>query len=174
VRFYSFLVLWFGVQINKKGLGDGSMSNKLEFKLLSENAKIPQRAHAADAGLDLVAVSKDSEDFRYVEYGTGLAVNIPDGYVGLLFPRSSVSLYMMGLANSVGVIDSGYTGEIKLRFRKFYGKSEQFDYLIGDKVGQLVILKLPEFEVLCVDEFSDLNNVNKVKVRGDGGFGSSN
>jgi dUTP pyrophosphatase len=91
---------------------------KIKIKKLHENAVIPSYAMPGDAGMDLVAVSAvihSSGD--YIEYGTGIAIEIPEGYVGLLFPRSSLTKTKLILGNHVGVIDSGYRGEIKLRFK---------------------------------------------------------
>ena len=85
---------------------------KVKIKRLNENAVIPAYAHVTDAGLDLTATSKNIEGNRVIIYGTGLAVEIPEGYVGLIFPRSSNSKKNLLLTNSVGVIDSGYRGEI--------------------------------------------------------------
>jgi dUTP pyrophosphatase len=85
---------------------------KVNIKKLDEKAVIPKYAKNGDAGLDLVAISRKETD-NYIEYGTGLAIEIPDGFVGLLFPRSSISKMGLSLANSVGVVDSGYRGGIK-------------------------------------------------------------
>lgn len=88
---------------------------KLKIKKLDEKAVVPSYAKEGDAGFDLTAVSVINAN-DYIEYGTGLAVEIPVGYVGLIFPRSSVTSKDLMLKNSVGVIDSGYRGEIKFRF----------------------------------------------------------
>lgn len=140
---------------------------RVYFKKLEENAVVPKYAKPGDAGLDLVATSVsswfDSRLNGYIEYGTGLAVAIPDGYVGLIFPRSSISNTELTLANSVGVIDSGYRGEIMCRFR--FTTAEKV-YKPGDRICQLVILPYPEVQVV---ETTDLEDT----VRGTGGFGSS-
>jgi len=133
----------------------------LKFKKLDEAAVIPSRAHESDAGLDLVATSLAKTD-DYWEYGTGLAMSIPSGMVGLLFPRSSISKTSHSLRNSVGVIDSGYRGEIKLRMSVPSGKL----YEVGDKIGQLIILEMPILEIEEVDELED-------SARNEGGFGST-
>lgn len=141
-------------------------SNKLKvrFKKLVESAHIPSKAHPTDAGFDLVATSRSYSMDKFSEYGTGLAVEIPEGYVGLLFPRSSISKYGLQLANSVGVIDPGYLGEIKLRF---YSKCKTSGmYLVGDKIGQLIIMPYPTVEF---EECEDLEESD----RGVGGFGST-
>lgn len=152
---------------------------EVKFKRLDENAVVPNYASEGDAGLDLVATSKEwSKDHGFVEFGTGLAIEIPKGYVGLIFPRSSISKTKYTLANSVGVIDSGYRGEVKFRF--FLNSAAMFnlddesrntftkiaEYNIGDKIGQLIIMPYPAIEPVEVDELSDTQ-------RGERGFGST-
>lgn len=140
--------------------------SKLELKIkkLHPDAVIPCYAKAGDAGMDLVAVSEEwNKNNTMVTYDTGLSVEIPEGYVGLLFPRSSVSKTTLNLANSVGVIDSGYRGSLMLKFRYL----EEGDvYEVGDRVAQLVIMKLPLVEIIEVNELSS-------SERGEGGFGST-
>ena len=116
---------------------------------------------------------------------TGLLFEIPEGYVGLIFPRSSNSKKDLLLCNSVGVIDSGYRGEIKLRYKKIVNPSEEKTnilqniftnsstliyeierYEVGDKVGQIMIIPIPFVEFTEVSELSQTD-------RGDGGFGST-
>ena len=136
---------------------------KIKFKKLNKRAEIPFYAKDGDAGMDLVATTLVRTG-KFSEYGTDLAMEIPKGYVGLLFPRSSISKTDHFLRNSVGVIDSGYRGEIKLRMSiPALGEAE---YLIGDKVGQLILMKLPWVEIEEVEELSDTD-------RGEGGFGST-
>lgn len=89
---------------------------QVKIKRLNENAVIPAYAHPTDAGLDLTATSKKIEDNGIVTYGTGIAVEIPKGYVGLIFPRSSNCKKELLLSNSVGVIDSCFRGEIMLKY----------------------------------------------------------
>lgn len=91
---------------------------KVKIKKLNENAVIPTYAKYGDAGMDLVATSKYYDDNGNIVYGTGLAFEIPKGYVGLLFPRSSNSKKDLLLSNSVGVLDSGYRGEVMFKFKK--------------------------------------------------------
>lgn len=136
---------------------------KIKFKKLNKRAEIPFYAKDGDAGMDLVATTLVRTS-KFFEYGTDLAMEIPKGYVGLLFPRSSISKTDHFLRNSVGVIDSGYRGEIKLRMSiPALGETE---YLIGDKVGQLILMKLPWVEIEEAEELSDTD-------RGEGGFGST-
>ena len=142
---------------------------KIKIKKLDEKAVIPSYAKIGDAGLDLVAVSKNfvkSGGGEFIEYGTGLAVEIPEGHVGLIFPRSSVSNVNLMLTNKVGVIDSGYRGEIKFRFKHIRKDSSLKEYEVGDKIGQMIIIPYPSVEFEETLELSESS-------RGAGGFGSS-
>jgi len=141
-------------------------SVKVQIKRLVEHAEIPQYMREGDAGLDLTATDRyENRDFDYIEYGTGISVKIPEGYVGLVFPRSSISKTPHSLANSVGVIDSNYTGEIKLRFRTKENR-EDLEYGVGDRIGQLIILPYPK---VILEEVENLEETN----RGSKGFGST-
>ena len=126
---------------------------------------IPSFQKLGDAGLNLTATSISFTD-DYVEYGTNLAFEIPNGVVGLLFASSSISKYDLSLCNSVGVIDSGYRGEIKLRFKTTYNYNPRKIYNVGDRIGQLVLVPflIPKLEVV-----ENLSNTS----RNSGGFGSS-
>jgi len=140
------------------------MSNlKLDIKLLNEFAKIPKYANDGDAGADLVACTITAQTFQYIEYGTGISIQIPKGYVGKIYPRSSISNKGLVLCNSTGIIDSGYRGEIKLRFYMNEGCEL---YSIGDKIGQLIVDPVLSLKFNVVDELVDT-------VRSMGGFGSS-
>lgn len=137
---------------------------KVKIKKLSKDAIIPKYAKDGDAGLDLTCISeKWNDNNSMVTYDTGLAVEIPKGYVGLLFPRSSIAKTSLVLSNSVGVIDSGYRGPIMLKYRY---PEEGMVYDIGERVGQLLILPYPEVVFEEVEELED-------SQRGEGGFGSS-
>jgi len=135
---------------------------KVKMKKLDVEAVIPRYAKPGDAGMDLTAVWKN-QTMDVVTYGTGLAVEIPSGYVGLLFPRSSIYKTKMSLTNAVGVIDSGYRGEIMMKFKV---TDKRVMYKVGDRVGQLVIMPYPEVEFEEVDELSESS-------RGSGGYGST-
>jgi dUTP pyrophosphatase len=166
---------------------------QVKIKKLVGNAVIPQYALNGDAGLDLVATSKIYDEFGNVHYGTGLAFEIPKGYVGLLFPRSSNAKKDLLLSNSVGVLDSNYRGEVSFKFKPSavlysdidnpesligvacetfdevilpYNSVPFQDYQIGDKLGQIIILPYPEIEFVEVDELSETE-------RGNGGYGST-
>jgi dUTP pyrophosphatase len=138
----------------------------VKIKKLHENAVIPVYSKPGDAGLDLVATSIDDDSYNNIIYGTGLAIEIPEGHVGLLYPRSSNSKTDLYLTNHVGVIDSGYRGEIMFKFRPINGIEDAFIYAVGDRVGQLIIIPYPSIEFVETEELSDSD-------RGDGGFGST-
>lgn len=142
----------------------------VKFAKLNPDAVIPSFAKAGDAGMDLTVVSvekiNDPVKGDYYEYKFGLACEIPSGFVGLLFPRSSISRTDLSLTNAVGVLDSGYRGEIGARFKRTVQSPRIFG--AGERAIQLVVLKLPEVNVMEVD-FSELST----SERGAGGFGSS-
>ena len=138
---------------------------KIKFKKLVPAAVEPKMAHKGDAGWDLTAVNCrwDREHGVYT-YGTGLAVEIPEGYAGLLFPRSSIANKDLLLTNAVGIIDSGYRGEIMAKFcQRDDGGSI---YGIGERIAQLVIIRLQWVDFEEADELSE-------SERGEGGYGSS-
>lgn len=141
----------------------------VKFKKLHEDAKIPSYAHDTDAGLDLTAVSFtqefDKSNKLVLVYHTGLAVEIPEGHVGLIFMRSSVSNKSISLTNAVAVIDSGYRGELLLKY-KITTDSLPTIYQPGEKIGQLIIIPYPKIEPIEAEELSDSD-------RNEGGFGST-
>jgi dUTP pyrophosphatase len=143
---------------------------KIRIKKLHPQAKIPSYARPGDAAVDLTAVSRESDyDLTactsILTYKTGLAIEIPENHVGLLFPRSSISSKNLILTNCVGVIDSGYRGEIMFKFRSTAGEASNI-YSPQDRIGQLIILPYPKVEFEEVEELSETE-------RGTGGFGSS-
>jgi dUTP pyrophosphatase len=171
---------------------------EVKVKKLSENAVIPTYGKPGDAGMDLTAITRHFDEEGNVVYGTGLCFEIPEGHVGLIFPRSSNAKKDLVLSNSVGVIDSGYRGEVSFKFKPsaFFadddvsepgevGKvSNTFDYTILPKgfnqdwsygyslyeVGDRVgqIIIMPYPQVVFV-ESEDLTET----LRGAGGFGST-
>lgn len=171
------------------------MQEKLKIKLkrLSKNSVLPKYAKPGDAGMDITATEKFYDEYGNVTYKTGIAMEIPEGYVGLIFPRSSNSKVDLLLSNSVGVIDSGYRGEIMFKFKPsviyrnpitgYYedgrdpvsdfghisvvDKDDHENYKVGDRVGQIIIIPYPKVEFVEVDELSS-------SERGEGGFGSTN
>jgi len=146
--------------------------NKFEVKVkkLNPNVVIPKYAKDGDAGMDLVATTIISNTTFDVTYGTGIAMEIPKGYVGLVFPRSSIRKTDLSLTNCVGVIDSGYRGEIQATFKKIFSKNDvrigEMDYKVGDRIVQIIIIPYPSVTFVEVDELSE-------SERGDGGFGST-
>jgi dUTP pyrophosphatase len=151
---------------------------KVKIKKLNPLAVIPNYAKDGDAGMDVIATSIISDTPEQITYGLGIALEIPKGFVGLVFPRSSIRKTGLQLSNSVGVIDSGYRGEIQATFNKLFGGEAMYDemkvneiqpndfYKVGDRVAQIMIIPHPEIEFEEADELSDTE-------RGEGGFGST-
>lgn len=130
---------------------------KVKIKKLVEQAVIPVYAHPdEDAGLDLTATSVKFEHGCWV-YGTGLAMEIPKGYVGLVFPRSSNRKTEAYLTNSVGVIDSGYRGEIMFSFKNRDRRVDEQPYTVGDRLGQIIIMPYPQVEFEEVENLEESN-----------------
>lgn len=138
---------------------------KIHIKKLHPDAVIPAYAKEGDAGMDLVAISKEDISPTQVRYDTGLAMEIPDGYVGLIFPRSSIYKAGLSLSNAVGVIDSGYRGSIMAVFNKKFGMNLT-NYNVGDRVAQIIIMPYPQCKFVEVENLSETE-------RGSGGFGST-
>jgi dUTP pyrophosphatase len=138
---------------------------KVLFKKLHPEAQKPKFGKPGDAGADLTATSLDTSRPGQIVYGTGLAVEIPEGMVGLVFPRSSVRSTTLSMSNSVGVIDSGYRGEIMVTFN-MNNTNGAIYYSVGDRIAQLVIMPVPLVQYTEVDELSETN-------RGTGGHGST-
>ena len=138
----------------------------VKIKKLHPDAVIPVYSKPGDAGLDLTATSIMGDSYDNIVYGTGLAIEIPEGYVGLLYPRSSNSKTDLYLTNHVGVVDSGYRGELMFKFRPINGIVDASIYAVGDRIGQLMILPYPSIKFVETDELSDSD-------RGEGGFGST-
>lgn len=143
---------------------------KVRIKKLNEKAVMPFYAKEGDACMDLTATSMTRLDDDVIEYGTGLAFEVPEGHVMLLFPRSSVTNKSLMLKNSVGVVDSGYRGEVKLRFDSWDAYSETEDgkrvYEVGERIGQFMIIPRPHMEIELAEELTDTE-------RGEGGYGST-
>ena len=157
----------------------------LKFKKLTENAVVPQKAHDSDAAFDIIATSMTVED-HYIEYGTGLVFETPMDHAMLIYPRSSISKKDLALCNSVGVVDPGYRGELKVRFRVINNNITEVSgaiynhlggsnlpssyplsvYKVGDKIAQMVVVPLPRLSFTEVENLDDTD-------RGQGGFGSS-
>jgi dUTP pyrophosphatase len=151
---------------------------KVRIKKINPLAQIPTYAKDGDAGMDVIATSIISDTPTQITYGLGIALEIPNGFVGLVFPRSSSRKTGLQLSNSVGVIDSGYRGELQATFNKLFGGEAMYDemkvkeiqpndfYKVGDRVAQIMIIPYPPIEFDEVNELSDTE-------RGEGGFGST-
>ena len=137
----------------------------VKVKKLSDNAVIPSYSKVGDAGMDLT-ITREIENTSFsVSYGFGISMEIPKNFVGLVFPRSSVRNQDLILSNCVGVIDSGYRGEIQATFKKTNGL-DSIKYKVGDRGAQIIILPDPQVKMVESDELSDTE-------RGTGGFGST-
>ncbi|MHA1675720.1 MAG: dUTP diphosphatase [Candidatus Njordarchaeales archaeon] len=146
---------------------------QVKIKKLHPDAVVPKYAKEGDAGLDLTAISAEiinENGCPINKYGTGLAFEIPDGHVGMLFCRSSVYKKHLALSNAVGILDSKFRGEVFFMFRaqSFFrgtGVTNQC-YEVGDRIGQIIIIPYPQIEFVESEELSETE-------RGAGGFGSS-
>ena len=137
----------------------------VKVKKLTPNAVIPSYSKVGDAGMDLTITSEIENTSFSVSYGFGIAMEIPKGHVGLVFPRSSIRNQDLILSNCVGVIDSGYRGEIQATFKKTQGL-DSLKYKVGERGAQIIILPYPQVFMTEVPELSESD-------RGEGGFGST-
>lgn len=138
---------------------------RIKIKKLNDSAVLPMYSTEGAAGMDMTAINIKYDNEGNVVYGTGIAVEIPKGYVGLLFPRSSNAKKRLLLSNSVGVIDSDYRGEITLKFKRLKHSVKANEiYTIGDRVGQLIILPYPRIE------WQETKKLSETK-RGINGYG---
>ena len=136
----------------------------VKIKRLSPEAVVPRYAKHGDAGMDIHCIGEPYEDeFGNEVYHTGIAMEIPEGFVGLIYPRSSIYKTSHALRNHVGVIDSGYRGEIIFKFSKLHDGP---NYSPGDRIGQIIIMPHPYVEFVETKELS-------ASERGYGGFGST-
>jgi len=139
---------------------------RIKFKLLSELAVPPKHATAGAAGYDLTAARVDKPEMRngrfVYKYHTDVAFEIPAGYVGLVFSRSSIVKTGAILGNCAGVIDSDYRGEISFVFYSMVNAP----YKVGERIGQIVIMPVPAVEFVEAQELSETE-------RGKGGYGST-
>lgn len=146
---------------------------EVKIKRLHPDAVIPAKAHASDAAYDLTAVSRSFDDDGNVVYGFGLALEIPEGYAGFIYPRSSICKYDLALTNSVAVIDANFRGEITAKF-KSVPRIDQYTgiafgsryYKKGDRIAQLIIRRVEPIEFVETDTLSETD-------RGTGGYGST-
>jgi len=136
----------------------------LKVKKLKEGAKLPSKGHIGDAGLDFYAV----EEVVFTPHSqervhTGVAIEIPEGYVGLIWDKSSVS-FNQGLKVMGGVIDSGFRGEIIMSLYNTTNREQKIEK--GHKIAQMIIQKFEDCDIVEVDSLSDT-------VRGGGREGST-
>ena len=140
---------------------------RLEYRRLSQTARAPERAHAGDAGMDLYADEAAHIDpGGRASVGTGIAVAIPEGHAGLVTPRSGLAAkHGITLVNTPGLIDAGYRGELRVLLLNT-DPHESFKVTPGDRIAQLVLVKVESPEPAEVGELSET-------IRGEGGFGST-
>ncbi len=144
---------------------------KVKIKKLVPEVVTPMYGKPGDAGMDLTATSKSYDECGNVVYGTSLAIEIPEGYLGLLLPRSSISTRTLSLSNAIGLVDSGFRGEITCKFKPTMNHPSRKnglprEYEVGERICQLVILPYPSIEFEEVVELSTTE-------RGVGGYGST-
>lgn len=143
---------------------------RVNIKKLHPDAVIPTYAKPGDAGMDLYAVDviqnidSVTDEVTKITINSGLSFEIPEGFVGLVFPRSSVQSTGLRLTNCVGVIDSGYRGPVKAVFD--VKDSSLSYYEKGDRFAQIIILPYPQVVFIESEELSETE-------RGSGGFGST-
>lgn len=158
----------------------------LKFKKTHENAITPVKANETDMCYDLFAVEDGKLSDMFIEYDTGIALDIPEGYDVQVFPRSSISKYDLVLANGLGIIDNGYKDSVKCRFKIVYShnylivnedesqlplfsprnKDDIKIYKKGDRIAQFTLVKKVNYKLEEVESLSE-------SERGLGGFGSS-
>ncbi len=137
---------------------------KLKIKKLDKNARLPKYAHANDAGMDLFSIEdKILESGERFVCGTGIALAIPEGYVGLIWDKSGVAA-KGGIKTMGGVVDSSYRGEVGVVLKNL--SKEKYEIKKGEKIAQMLIQKVENPEIKEVDDLEDTE-------RGKGGFGST-
>ncbi|MGH7358065.1 MAG: dUTP diphosphatase [Candidatus Rokuibacteriota bacterium] len=143
------------------------MTSELPFKRLDPDVPLPERAHPGDGGFDLrSAVDVEVGPGERARVPTGLAVAIPDGHAGLVLPRSGLATrHGLTMANAPGLIDAGYRGEVICAVVNL-DREAPVKIGRGDRIAQLVIVAVPDFEATWVDELPP-------STRGEGGFGST-
>ena len=141
--------------------------SKLRVRRLDPRAQLPTRAYPDDAGLDLYALeAAQLAPGERASVGTGIAVEIPVGQAGIVLPRSGLAArHGIALVNAPGLIDSGYRGEVRVLLLNT-DRESTFDVAPGDRIAQLVLVRVETPEVAEVEELA-------LSERGEGGFGSS-
>jgi dUTP pyrophosphatase len=140
---------------------------ELAIQRLRDDAALPARAYSGDAGLDLAACERvELGPGERAVVGTGLAVAIPEGYAGFVQPRSGLaSRHGISVVNAPGLIDAGYRGEVRVVLLNT-DRRETFVVEPGMRIAQLVVLAVPELELVETEELPE-------SQRGVRGFGSS-
>jgi len=140
---------------------------RVAFQRLTAAARAPERAHDHDAGWDLrAAEAAVIGPGERVGVGTGIAVAIPEGCAGLVLPRSGLAArHGITLTNAPGLIDAGYRGEVRVLLLNT-DRAEPFEVAVGDRIAQLVVLAVPDVELIEVEELP-------ASMRGAAGFGST-
>jgi dUTP diphosphatase len=142
---------------------------KVPFRRLRPGARVPERAYAGDAGYDLAA----AENLVLAPGGravirTGIAIAVPDGYAGLVLPRSGLAVrHGISLVNAPGLIDPGYRGELMVPLIN-HDREETFEVETGMRVAQLVLVRAAEARFVSVELLEE-----GADGRGEGGLGSS-
>lgn len=141
---------------------------KTKIKKFYEDSQLPTYAHSSDAGMDLYVHHYECDpESNIVTYHTGIGLEIPEGYVGLVFARSSIYKTGQIVSNGVGVVDCGYTGEILLKtYLVDNNVNKPIVFKKGERCGQMIIMPYPKIELELVDELSK-------SERGDNGHGST-
>ena len=140
---------------------------KIRLRKLHPYAVIPTHAKPGDAGYDLTAISCEyNAEHDYYCYGTGWAMEIPEGYYGAIVPRSGIRNSEAVMQNTPGTIDSGYRGEVMVTFKNRDKDGSLRPFKVGERVAQIIIKKYEDVEFLESDELSKTE-------RGENGHGSS-
>jgi dUTP diphosphatase len=142
---------------------------RVPYKRLRPEAKVPARAYAGDAGYDLTAANKvNLAPGERAVVRTGIAIAVPEGYAGLVLPRSGLAVrHGVSLVNTPGLIDPGYRGEIMVPLIN-HDREEPFEVVVGMRIAQLVLVRAVEARFVGVELLDE-----SADGRGEGGFGSS-
>lgn len=140
---------------------------ELLVRRLDPGVRLPARAHAGDAGLDLAAAEDVTlKPGERASVGTGIAIALPEGHAGLVVPRSGLAArHGLALVNAPGLVDEGYRGEVRVLLVNL-DPTEPVEIRRGDRIAQLVVQRVADVAVTEVDELPP-------SARGDGGFGST-
>lgn len=155
---------------NQHGVGHGADQERLLFFRIDKELPLPTRGHATDAGVDLMSAERVelAPGQRHLT-GTGVAVRIPAGFVGLVHPRSGLAHRVgLGIVNSPGTVDAGYTGELKINLVNL-DPDEPVVIERGDRIAQLVVQRVEVWPIAEVDSVEELGDSD----RGAKGFGST-